>query len=78
MILFDQLHDAIHCLHSMDVYTVGPDDKTKIALRTPFGHYQCKFLLFGPTIAPPTFQTVTGKVFSPAHFGKDCKWHDVP
>lgn len=58
--------------------TVGPNDKTKTALRTCFGHYQCKFLLFGLTIAPPTFQTVTDQVFSPAHFGKECKRHDGP
>jgi hypothetical protein len=46
-----------------------PDDASKAAFQTPFGHYQYKVMCFGLTNAPATFQSVINNLFPP-YIGK--------
>jgi hypothetical protein len=44
---------------------ITSEDVAKTALRTPFGHYQCKVLNFGLTNAPATFQAAMNNMLRP-------------
>ena len=66
--LFDQLADS--CVFSSLDLSQGyhqirilEEDVPKIAFRVPFGHYQFKFLSFGLTNVPITFQSVMNRIF---------------
>ena len=43
----------------------SPEDVSKTAFRTPFGHYQFKVLSFGLTNAPATFQAAMNDMLRP-------------
>jgi len=44
---------------------ITPEDVSKTAFRTPFGHYQFKVLRFGLTNAPATFQAAMNDMLRP-------------
>ena len=72
--IFDQLKGAtifskINLDSAYHQVQIAPEDRTKTAFVTQFGHFQFNVMFFGLTNAPATFQSLVNKVLGP-YLGK--------